>query len=89
MDPDSFRYREQFQDVLAANEPLVKARLATLDKEDTPQTVLVHIDEARKHPVLSGSKQLESLSAELSQWDRPWQIAERVQLADQTRLAVR
>jgi superfamily II DNA or RNA helicase len=83
VDPDSFRFREQFQDVLAANEPLLRARLATLGKQDTPQTVLAHIEEAQRHPVLAGSKQLESLAAELSQWgDRAWEIAERVQLAD-------
>jgi superfamily II DNA or RNA helicase len=83
VDPDSFRFREQFQDVLAANEPLQRARLATLGKQNTPETVLVHIQEAQRHPVLSGSKQLESLANELSQWgDRTWQLADRVQLAD-------
>lgn len=83
VDPDSFRFREQFQDVLAANEPLQRARLATLGKQDTPESVLAHIQEAQRHPVLSGSKQLESLANDLSQWgNRPWQIAERVQLAD-------
>ena len=30
VDPDSFAYREQFQHVLTANEPLVLARLAAL-----------------------------------------------------------
>lgn len=60
VDPDSFRFREQFQDVLAANEPLQRARLATLGKQDTPESVLAHIQEAQRHPVLSGSKQLES-----------------------------
>ena len=83
VDPDSFRFREQFQDVLAANEPLLRARLATLGKQDTPETVLAHIEEAQRNPVLSGSKQLESLAMELSQWgNRAWQIADRVQLAD-------
>ena len=83
VDPDSFRFREQFQDVLAANEPLQRARLATLGKQDTPESVLTHIQEAQRHPVLSGSKQLESLANDLSQWgNRPWQIADRVQLAD-------
>lgn len=83
VDPDSFRFREQFQDVLAANEPLQRARLATLGKQDTPESVLAHIQEAQRHPVLSGSKQLESLANDLSQWgNRPWQIADRVQLAD-------
>jgi superfamily II DNA or RNA helicase len=83
VDPDSFRFREQFQDVLAANEPLQRARLATLGKQDTPSTVLAHIEEAQQHTVLSGSKQLESLAAELSQWgDRSWHISDRVRFAD-------
>jgi len=83
VDPDSFRFREQFQDVLAANEPLVRARLAALGKEDTPETVRAHIESARSFPVLSQSKQLETLADELASWGaRPWKIAERVQLAD-------
>ena len=83
VDPDNFRFREQFQDVLAANEPLVQARMATLGKTDTPSTVLAYINDARRHPVLAQSKQLEALSEELSSWGaRPWGLAERVQLAD-------
>ena len=83
VDPDTFRFREQFQDVLLANEPLVKARLTALAQENNPDAVLALINFARQYPVLASSKQLESLANELtSRRGRPWDISERVQIAD-------
>jgi len=83
VDPDSFAYREQFQHVLAANEPLVLARLAALAKNGSAETVLAHLCKARGNSILAGSKQLEALTGELASWgSRPWRDTERVHLAD-------
>jgi superfamily II DNA or RNA helicase len=83
VDPDSFVYREQFEHVLAANEPLVLARLAALANNSSAEAVLAHLAKARRYSMLAGSKQLESLTTELESWgDRPWREAERVRLAD-------
>jgi superfamily II DNA or RNA helicase len=83
VDPDNFRFREQFEGILKANEPLVSARLAALGTDETPHTVLSHIQAARMHPLLAGSKQLESLECDLASWSaETWNTPERVQLAD-------
>ena len=83
VDPESFAYREQFQHVLAANEPLVQARLATLGKNGSPESVHDYLRKAHGNSILSGSKQLELLIAELGSWgDQPWGEAERVRFAD-------
>ena len=83
VDPESFAYREQFQHVLAANEPLVQARLATLGKNGSPESVHDYLRKAHGNSILSGSKQLELLITELESWgDQPWGEAERVRLAD-------
>jgi len=83
VDPESFAYREQFEHVLAANEPLVLARLAALAKTGSVDVVLKHLVEARSFATLTGSKQLELLTTELASWgDRPWRDAQRVRVAD-------
>jgi SNF2 family DNA or RNA helicase len=83
VDPDSFVYREQFEQVLQANEPLVLARLAALAKNGLPEAVYEHLRTARCNSTLAGSKQLETLTKELESWgNRPWREAEKVRLAD-------
>ena len=83
VDPDSFAYREQFEQVLRANEPLVLARLAALAKNGSPQRVYEHLRNAVANPALAGSKQLQTLINELESWGkRPWREAEKVRLAD-------
>ena len=83
VDPENFVYREQFEHVLAANEPLVLARLTALAKNSSAEAVLAHLHKAQGNSTLAGSKQLESLTMELGSWgDRPWREAERVRLAD-------
>jgi SNF2 family DNA or RNA helicase len=83
VDPESFAYREQFEHVLAANEPLVLARLAALAKTGSVDVVLKYLVEARSFATLTGSKQLELLTTELASWgDRPWRDAQRVRVAD-------
>lgn len=82
VDPDSFRYREQFAQVLTANEPLVKARLVALAANGSAEAVLTMLRTAQHPSALSGSKQLEALTRELESWDdRPWGDAEKVRFA--------
>jgi superfamily II DNA or RNA helicase len=83
VDPDSFAYREQFEQVLKANEPLVLARLAALAKTGSPAGVYEHLRNAGRSPALAESKQLQTLTNELESWgNRPWREAEKVRLAD-------
>ena len=83
VDPESFAYREQFEQVISANEPLVLARLEALAKNSSPSAVLQHLLEARSFSTLTGSKQLELLTMELQSWGaRPWRDEHRVRLAD-------
>lgn len=64
VDPDSFSFPEQFANVLAANEPLVRARTLALDPASTGKQIRVQLHEARRHPLLSNSKQLHGLLAQ-------------------------
>jgi SNF2 family DNA or RNA helicase len=83
VDPESFAYREQFQYVLAANEPLVKGRLAALGRNGSPEAVLGHLRDARNNAILAGSKQLEVLVNDLEEWgSREWNEGDRVRFAD-------
>jgi len=61
VDPDSFQFKDQFGGVLSANEPLVKARRIALDKTSTWTQIREQLDEAARHPLLSGSRQLKDL----------------------------
>jgi len=83
VDPESFAYREQFQYVLAANEPLVKGRLAALGRNGSPEAVLGYLRDARNNAILAGSKQLEVLVNDLEEWgSRTWNEGDRVRFAD-------
>ena len=53
VDPDSFVYREQFENVLAANEPLVLARLAALAKNSSAEAYAPHFSGPFNAPVMS------------------------------------
>ncbi len=64
VDPDSFQRKEDFPQVLEANEPLIKAKRLALNKRHTMNEVWECLAEAQKHPLIAGSRQLE----ELIQW---------------------
>ena len=83
VDPESFAYRDQFQDVLIANEPLVRARLTVLNAAKGAPDVLDHLLAARGHEILRSSQQLQSLIKEFEAiGSRPLSESERVRFAD-------
>jgi SNF2 family DNA or RNA helicase len=84
VDPDNFRYSEQFQSVLKANEPLVRARLVALTPGSSPHEILVELEHARAHDLLVQSRQLDTIFTELSGRDANSELKEsdRVILAD-------
>lgn len=61
VDPDNFQYRVLFPEVLAANEPLVKARLKALDRSTTEEDIKALLSQARSHHLLTSNRQLELL----------------------------
>ena len=65
VDPDNFQYRELFGQVMAANEPLVKARQRILDRAATVQDIANLLRDAQAHPLLHNNCQLAQLIAEL------------------------
>jgi hypothetical protein len=84
VDPENFRYAEQFQSVLRANEPLVKARLLSLTPNTTATDIVQELEKARAHYLLAASKQLETVIADLSKGDEHSVLkdSDRVRFAD-------
>lgn len=83
VDPDSFGVKEVFPQVLQANEPLQKARELALDMRAKAKDIIEQLIEAKSHPLLSNSYQLNdvidtSISDEILS-----EKAERIQLANQ------
>jgi SNF2-related domain/Helicase conserved C-terminal domain len=83
VDPDNFQFRDQFESVLSANEPVVRARYLALDVTKSAQDVLSELSQARQHSLLRDSRQLESIEEELKAiaTQRELSRADRVSLA--------
>lgn len=64
VDPDSFDNKEVFPQVLAANEPLQRARELALDMRTGPDEIKTLLQEAREHPLLASNRQLKDLVEE-------------------------
>ena len=82
VDPDSFSFPDQFANVLAANEPLVRARTLALDPDSTGKQIRAQLREARQHPLLANSKQLRGLLAENLDTRYLRESANRISLAN-------
>lgn len=61
VDPDTFKNERLFPQVLAANEPLIKARKDALDPNVNGTRIKQHLQSAARHQLLEGNKQLEGL----------------------------
>ena len=68
-DPDQFQFAEQFQSILEANQPVVKASNALKLQASTYGDVLDHLADAQHHWVLKRSEQLQELIKELEGHD--------------------
>ena len=60
-DPDHFQYESSFDEMIQANQPLVKARDAALNTLSTPDEIMAHLQAAVKTPLLAKSHQLSAL----------------------------
>jgi len=61
VDPDHFRFQGDFERLLRANEPLVRARDAALDRRSTASQIAELLAVAAADPMLQQSRQLASL----------------------------
>ena len=66
LDPDNFSRPEDFEEILNANAPLVRARDAVLEGTTTAADLEAMLTEATSHPLLRGNRQLESLLSEIA-----------------------
>jgi superfamily II DNA or RNA helicase len=67
IDADTFSRVDQFDNVLQANEPILKAREVVLRGGADPDEILELLKEARAHPLLANSRQLGGICDELSE----------------------
>lgn len=82
VDPDSFDVKQVFPQVLAANEPLQRARSLALNMQATREQVWDALRDAQAHPLLRDSRQLRELISGESFLSNPADRAGRVQLAN-------
>ncbi|HMV38173.1 MAG TPA: SNF2-related protein [Plasticicumulans sp.] len=82
VDPENFRYGEQFQQVLLANRPLLRARACALDLRASLAQVVDELRKAQAHPLLAGSRQLQDLIAACTDGPAPDTRATRIELAN-------
>lgn len=61
LDPDTFERRDDFDEILRANEPLVRVRDLVLKGKSSPDELASVLSEARNNRLLQGNRQLETL----------------------------
>lgn len=61
IDPDFFQHEYSFEQVMRANEPLLRARELALDSRATHDEIVECLDRARQHDLLANSGQLREL----------------------------
>lgn len=66
LDPDTFANAEVLQDIQRANAPLIRARDAVRSSSTTADEIEGHLRVASRHPMLSGSEQLNSIRREIA-----------------------
>ncbi len=62
-DPEHFRSIYDFEDMIEANKPLIKARDLALNKDSTSEQILDILNEAKSKTLLASSSQLKALFA--------------------------
>jgi superfamily II DNA or RNA helicase len=74
VDPEHFQFRSEFQHMLQANQPLVRARDAALNPKSTAAEISEFLSYASKFPILQKSLQLKAL---LDQPPSDYDLADR------------
>lgn len=69
LDPDTFRHQDDFEAILQANAPLVRARDIALSQSPDFDKMKLLIETAQMHPLLTGNRQLSFLQAFLEKSD--------------------
>lgn len=82
VDPDSFAVADVFPQVLAANEPLIKARNLALDPNAEGVAIQQHLHTAAGHALFTGNRQLAGLLERNLDADYLAEKANRVDLAN-------
>ncbi len=82
VDPDSFYTNQRFPEVLAANEPLVRARNLALDTNSTGEQIQKQLEAAREHPIMEHNYQLQGLLNEEISIEFLSETANRIELAN-------
>jgi hypothetical protein len=82
VDPDSFYDVRVFPEILAANEPLVRAARLIRDKTVSAETINSTLHEALDHRLLSGSRQLHDICSDIDQSDALNNDSERIRIAN-------
>lgn len=81
VDEDVYYRREIFDDVLRANEGLVRAREGILAGTLAPASLVDALDEALRHPLLRGNRQIEGIRDDVKQMAEIQHPKVRVDLA--------
>jgi superfamily II DNA or RNA helicase len=80
-DPDHFQYPSSFQDMLAANRPLVLARDAALRRNSKVEEIVEHVKAAASSELLQNSRQLAAILEDLPTTERLESVEYRAELA--------
>jgi hypothetical protein len=83
LDPEHFRYEQDFNYLIETNKPLVLARDALLNQQSTAAEVLKHLENAGKMRLLRDSHQLAAIMREPPTDNRLADKSYRAELADQ------
>lgn len=81
-DPEHFQYRHDFENMLDANRPLIRARDLILNPTAKAEDILSSLNEAMEQPLLQGSLQLQSLLDDPPTDKRLMEKSYRAELAD-------
>lgn len=81
LDEDTFNDPKLFDDILAANEPLVRARDLVLAANPARAALVEYLNEAAQHYLLSDSRQLQTLIKEIESRDSLGDRRARAELA--------
>jgi hypothetical protein len=81
LDPDTFSRQNEFDDILSANAPLVRARDAVLSGQVSTPELVAEIELAVQHDLLSGSQQLNVLLEFLKSRGTELDLSDRARIA--------
>ena len=79
IDPDTFEYESTLDDLIQANEPIIKVRDLLMRQDTSQKQIIERIDAALQCSVLANSSALQLLRSDLI--NQPFDVATRVKIA--------